>query len=357
MISLCMIVKNEQQNIAKCLKSVDNLVDEIIVVDTGSSDKTYEIAKEYTDNVYKFEWCDDFSKARNYSIEKASNDWILVLDADEVVEYFDKVKILSAISVKSKRIGRIKIVNVFGDSDQQKKYVERVSRLFNKRYYHYEGVIHEQLTDNNKEQITTWEVDLSANHLGYSEEIINRTGKLERNIKLLSKIIEKNEKDIYIYYQLGKSYYMKKDYLKAYECFEKALKFDIDFKLEYVEDLVESYGYALLNGNMVNKALEIKKYECYYYFSPDFNFLIGFINMKNGLFKEAVDYFKRCISDKDGKIEGINSYLPNYNIGVIYECLGYFDEALKYYNKCYKYKKAHNRIDTILEYLKNNKRF
>src|SRR4051794_40673333 len=82
-LSLCMIVKNESKHLANCLESVEGVVDEIIIVDTGSTDDTVEIAKSYGAKVYHYEWNDNFSDARNESIKYATGDWILVLDADE----------------------------------------------------------------------------------------------------------------------------------------------------------------------------------------------------------------------------------------------------------------------------------
>ena len=84
-ISLCMIVKNEEKNLERCLKSYAPLMDEIIVVDTGSTDKTKEIASRFTDKIYDFKWVDDFSAARNFSFEKATCDYIFSADADEVL--------------------------------------------------------------------------------------------------------------------------------------------------------------------------------------------------------------------------------------------------------------------------------
>ena len=84
-ISLCMIVKNEERVLARCLNSVLRAVDEIITVDTGSADKTKEIAARYSDKVFDFEWCDDFSAARNFAFSKAERDYILWLDADDVL--------------------------------------------------------------------------------------------------------------------------------------------------------------------------------------------------------------------------------------------------------------------------------
>lgn len=84
-ISLCMIVKNEQEVLDRCLSSVKDLVDEIIIVDTGSTDSTKQIAKKYTKKIYNFKWIDDFSAARNFSFSKATKDYIMWLDADDVI--------------------------------------------------------------------------------------------------------------------------------------------------------------------------------------------------------------------------------------------------------------------------------
>lgn len=92
-ISVCMIVKNEESVLARCLECVCQFADEIIIVDTGSTDKTKEISYKFTDNVFDFVWCDDFSKARNFAFSKATKDYIMWLDADDVIEYNEIEKI------------------------------------------------------------------------------------------------------------------------------------------------------------------------------------------------------------------------------------------------------------------------
>jgi len=91
--SLCMIVKDEEEVLERCLESVKGIFDEIIIVDTGSQDKTKEIAQKYTDLIYDFVWCDDFSKARNYAFSKATSDYIMWLDADDILEKEDNLKL------------------------------------------------------------------------------------------------------------------------------------------------------------------------------------------------------------------------------------------------------------------------
>lgn len=89
-ISLCMIVKDEEESLGRCLESLYQLVDEINVIDTGSSDQTKKIARRYTNRIYDFKWIDDFSAARNYAFQKATKDYILWLDADDVL--LEKIK-------------------------------------------------------------------------------------------------------------------------------------------------------------------------------------------------------------------------------------------------------------------------
>lgn len=346
MISLCMIVKNEAANLDKCLKAVVGCVDEIIIVDTGSSDNTKKIAANYTNKLYDFKWCDDFAKARNFSIEKSNNDWVLVMDADENIFDYNKKKILEFVSDKKNEevVGRIKRINPFEDVSGVKRYIERVNRLFNKNHFKYTGLIHEQITALNGKNYSTKNIEIAAEHFGYTKEVIEKTNKLERNISMLKKAIAENTNDPYLYYQLGKTYYMGKDYKSSCECFEKALNYKFDYRLEYVEDLIESYGYALINTNRFTDSLTIDNYNKYYSKLPDFNFLMGLIYMNNAQFSKAVESYLKCTQSNEGRIEGITSYLPYYNIGVIYECLGYKNEAIGFYKKCGNYKLAVERI-------------
>ena len=100
-ISLCMIAKNEEKHLEECLNSVKELVDEVIIVDTGSTDKTKQIGKKFNAKIYDFKWIDDFSAARNKSLKHATKDWILVLDADEVLDK-EALKVIKDELVKNK---------------------------------------------------------------------------------------------------------------------------------------------------------------------------------------------------------------------------------------------------------------
>lgn len=342
-----MIVKNEEQNLRDSLKSIYDKVDEIIIADTGSTDKTKNIAAEFTDKIYDFEWCNDFSAARNYSVQMASNDWVLILDADEIITHFNERSVEDFMIKEPRCAGRIKRVDIFEDLEGTKRYSNRISRLFNKNYYMYKGIFHEQVVSISQNDISTKSVDISADHIGYMKEVINRTDKLGRNLQMLENALKIDKKDQYLHYQLGKTFFMAKEFSKACDSFQRALSLGADFKYEYVGDLIGCLGYSLINSGKYKEALEILKYEKYYSGDKDFLFLSGLIYMNNAMFNEAVNSFKQCIGGKDGNMEGVNSYLPNYNIGVIYDCLGYKKEAITYYGNCGGYIPAQKRLAEI----------
>lgn len=346
-----MIVKNEESNLEKCLKNIAGFVDEIVIVDTGSIDKTKEIAYKYTDRVYDFVWIDDFSKARNFSISKATNDWILVLDADEFLVNFDKLQVQSFISKNEKSIGRIERIEIISQNRQAEevqKSSERISRLFNKKHYHYEGLIHEQVMPMDGTISKTEFVNISVDHMGYISEEVSGKNKWERNKKLLEKSIQENSNDPYLYYHLGKVQYLTKNYVDAVKMCKRAMGFDIDYNLEYVQDLVITYGYSLLSLQKYEEALIILEYESYFRKFADYYFLLALIHMNMSNFNEAINSFSNCIG-KTEKIIGTSSYLAYYNIGVIYEVLGSYSEALSYYEKCGQYTPVSKRIREILK--------
>ena len=144
-ISLCMIVKNEEDVLARCLDCVQGIADEIVIVDTGSTDRTKEIAGEYTDKVYDFEWIDDFAAARNFSFSKASCDYILWLDADDVLFEEDRQRFVELKQTLSDSIDMVLMkYNIAFDSGGRPTFSYYRERLFKRsRNYRWVGHIHE----------------------------------------------------------------------------------------------------------------------------------------------------------------------------------------------------------------------
>ena len=384
-LSICIITKNEQENIERCLKSLMPYEMEIIVADTGSIDNTKDIVQRYTDKVFDFEWCDDFAAAKNFAISKTSNDYIIMLDSDEYIDKFEESELIRTIGNNSDKVGRIQIKNVFKKTDPCKESREWVSRIFNKKSYHYEGRIHEQIVRYDGKEYDTFQAPVTIIHTGYDLTEKEKSAKAKRNISLLEKeldrliklfcknnglniceidgielvnhifendsalslILQKDEYLPYILYQLGKGYYMDMDYPKACDCFSCALSFDLNPKLEYVTDAVETYGYALVNADRADEALMFENIYNEFGNTADFQFLMGIIYMNNERFDDAVSEFLKATKHKECRNVGSNSYLAYYNIGVIYECLGDVDKAISYYRRCGNYKQAKDRLAVL----------
>jgi Glycosyltransferases involved in cell wall biogenesis len=349
-ITLCMIVKNEEKTLSLCLSSIVAYVDEIVIVDTGSSDKTKEIAIQYTDNVYDFPWINDFSAARNFAVSKASHDFILSLDSDEITETIDMQQIKHLTELYPKKLGRLLIVSEFVRNDNEFKVTNRLSRLFSKKFFKFQGSIHEQLVridDPKNEMPDTYDLPLIVKHSGYEGNLEERRHKTERNISLLKIALKNNPEDPYTLYQLGKSYYMQEDYKTAVEYLGQALYFDLDPRLEYVQDIVESYGYSLLNSGRYETALQLLNVYDEFAKNADFVFLTALIYMNNAMFEEAIKEFQKATTMKEAKMDGVNGFRAYYNIGVIYECLGNIEKAKEYYQYCSDYSLALDRLSKL----------
>ncbi|MDE5865024.1 MAG: glycosyl transferase family 2, partial [Lachnospiraceae bacterium] len=231
-----------------------------------------------------------------------------------------------------------------------------VSRFFNRNYYHFEGAIHEQVerknTDSNGVHIhkvinqpkKAFTAPITLLHVGYdgSEEEMRK--KSLRNIALLEKELESTGADDYLYYQLGQSCMRLNDYEKAYEWFNLGLSMDVDPSQGYVQNMVESYGYCLLDLKRYAEALQLTGIYDIFAIRADFVFLIGLIYMNNARFDEAIKEFIKATTMEQFSVDGINSYRANYNVGVIYECTGHIDKAREYYIKCGTFEPARKRL-------------
>ncbi len=229
-ISQCMIVKNEEENIRKALSWGRDIMWEQIVVDTGSTDRTVEIAKEMGATVYFFSWIDDFAAAKNFACEQAKGDWIAFLDADEYMDS-ENVKRLSALLTKihTKRLPyQVVVTNWFNvDENGQVCTGGNQIRFFRNRCgIRYRGRIHEHLV-NEKKILTPAEVlnacdSLTIFHTGYIERAMATGEKQERNRRLILKELEEHPNDHVMLGNLADTYRAGKEYEKAIFWYEKA---------------------------------------------------------------------------------------------------------------------------------------
>lgn len=350
-ISICMIGKNEEASLNACLQHLIPLNCEIIFVDTGSTDTTVQIASRYTKNIYYFEWNDNFSAARNYSVSKASNDWILVVDCDEILNnpeelYASLPAFLDSVNTRRKEVGIVTINSNYIQNQDSRFSSSQVARFFSKFFSSFHGVVHEQVLSHSAETLPRYITPFTFSHIGYFGDDLSEK-KAMRNISLLLKELDEENPSPYICYQLGKSYHSLKDYTSALHYLDLGLSVDIDPTLEYVHQMVETYGYALLDSGLFQDALCLEGVYDTFCNYADFVFLMGLVYMKNGLFNEAITEFLKATTFETSLVHGVTSYMAYYNIGVIYECTNHRNEAFEYYKKCGNYIPANNRLDAL----------
>ena len=312
-ISLCMIVKNEEKFLEQCLNSAKDIADEIIIVDTGSTDKTKEIALSFGAKIYDFKWCDDFSAARNECLKHATKDWVLVLDADEKLDESAKEKIKEVIEredVYGFSMPQLNYTNKYtthpnfvpiNNSKFKGYFVIYIIRLFrrskeiyfqfyvhemvdntilkaNKKIeslnvpiYHYQELKGVDYVDNKQQSYKSL---LTKNINDYPEEAIHynhlavlcNTYKkdIKKAIEYVQKAIELEPKNIE--YQLHLSCLLNEigEYNKSIECLKEAIQIEQDerlyralgivyYKLEKYNNSIESYKRALELGTPLKK--------------------------------------------------------------------------------------------------------
>ncbi|MHB9941748.1 glycosyl transferase [Clostridium sporogenes] len=337
-ISLCMIVKNEEENLGRCLKSVQDLVDEIIVVDTGSTDKTVEIAKEYGAKVHYFEWCNDFSAARNESLKYASKNWILIMDGDDEFCSEDKEKFKNLIKkdLNEDTIYFFETLNYSGYSVTTTDITINLNpRLFKNNYgFHYEGEVHNQLVNYEKD-VKGKTYDIRIYHYGYLNKNIVSKDKRNRNITLLREQIKKGEDIKFAYFNLGNEYFALDDKKSALDNYYKSYN-DFDPSTGYASRLIERIVISNYTLKDYDKALEFIEIGTRYY--PEFTdlyYLKGLILKEENSPLLAIKAFEKCIEIGEPpsvlkSIYGVGGFRPKYELSKIYMDLKDYDTAYKY---------------------------
>lgn len=196
-ISACYIVKNEAKNLAKSIKSLKNQVNEIVVVDTGSTDNTIVVARKLGARVYSFPWQDDFSKARNFALSKAKGDWLVLLDADEYFTAKTAGNIRQVIRQAQQADGLlIQMVNYDVDKAEIQDYFYQLRIVRNQQGLHYDGKIHEELKLSDGKSMKFFRIPpelLEIYHTGYASSVSRQ--KLERNLKLLQQAVDNGQSE------------------------------------------------------------------------------------------------------------------------------------------------------------------
>ncbi len=381
-LSLCIIVKNEEATLAKCLNSVKSIVDEIVVLDTGSSDRTIEIAQSLGAKVYQYQWNNDFSAARNEALKYVMGDWVLVLDADETLTAKIKSQIRQVIEMPEYILINLLRYEVGAN---QTPY-SMVSRLFRKhpeikfcRPYH-------AIVDDSISEILRKEPDWQIGHLeavailheGYQQEVINKhnkfakaqaameefiaanpndpyvcsklgalyveSGKVVQGIGLLQRGIASKEADVDIiyelHYHLGIAYTHTQDIRKAVSHYQAAIKL-------VVTPILKLGAYNNL-GNLLKALGDLRSaksaYEMTIRIDPSFatgHYNLGMTLKGMGLFMDAISAYQRSVQ--------LN---PNYadayqNLGVVWLKVGNQKASLAAFNKAISLHEKNNPSEAM----------
>lgn len=351
-ISLCMIVKNEEKVLKRCLDSAKDIADEIIIVDTGSTDKTKDIAYSFTNTVYDFKWVDDFSKARNYSFSKATKDYILWLDADDVILEQDKNKFIELKNTLDTSIDIVMMkYNVGFDENGNVNFSYYRERLLKRvKKYEWESPIHE--------------VIVPQGNLKYSDICI--THKKEdstystRNLEIFEKLIAKN-----VILDARQLYYYARE-LMYNEKYEKAISYYniflshpnawIENKINACIDLSNCYN-KINNDDMCISSL----FRSFEYDTPRAEICtnIGIYFMQKANYNLAIYWFKQATKIKPNIESGAfiqtdyYNYIPYLNLCVCYNRLGKNKIAYKYNELAGKFKPNSTTYKNNKEYFKN----
>lgn len=337
-ISVCIITKNEAENLQKCLEALKPYPFEIVVTDTGSTDNSLEIARRYTDRVYEFAWINDFSAARNFCISRASHNTILSLDTDEFLRPLDWEALQKALEEHPKSLGAIELFSYFDVEGETKHQVVRLERLFNRRYYHFVNPVHEILVPLGSLVPSSYDAPVSVDHVGYQGTTEKLKEKAERDIALLHDEIKADPENPYLYFQLGQSYMLMRDHENALSWFREAMKRHPMPGADYTLALLCNYAGILLDENQVEEAANVLSYRDSFADSKDFLCLSGRIYLRMGQPLKALPEFVQALSAPKYSLE--DPHTPSYYIGFIYEMFGKPEIARTHYENCGEYPPA-----------------
>ena len=351
-ISLCMIVKNEEKTLGRCLGSVSDLVDEIVIVDTGSTDNTKEIAKSFGAKLYDFKWEDNFSKARNYSFSKGTKDYILWLDGDDYIdeENIEKLIILKEELDKSTDSVMMNYSLVRNEAGKTIYSLRRNRLVKRNKNFNWIGYVHEYLNVFGK----IIQSDITINH-------DKKKVRTNRNLLIFKGMEDKGEvfttRDIFYY---ANELYDNNLYYEASEKYKEALnKEDIWFEdskratinlvrcLEFLQSPIDERIDFIFNS--------LKKY------SPNSEILclLGECFVSKNIINEGIIYFKGALDlDEDKDNLGFNNniystWVPAIELCVCYSLIGDIEKSYYYNELADLYSAPKEKIEYNRKFLKN----
>lgn len=331
-ISVCIITKNESANLDKCLHALTAWPFEIVVVDTGSTDDSREVARKYTDKVYDFTWADDFSAARNFAAGRASHNMIFPIDTDEFITRLDWDELQTLIEKNPKSVGSIKRLDYFETDGETHCQVCIIDRIYNRKYYAYDKPVHEVLTPLHRIPYTSYTTSIEADHVGYLGSGNKLKEKAMRDMELLLKELDQNPEEPYYYFQIAQSYMLMRDQENAFLYFQKAMDRNPDPRADYTHVLVYNYGHLLLEKGLLTKAAFLLSYYEYYSNNMDYLCLLGLYYLHINQPLKALPEFVKALTAPERDMTDRRE--PSYYIGYIYELFGKKEIARTHYLNC-----------------------
>ncbi|MEH6892383.1 glycosyltransferase [Bacillus sp. JJ864] len=339
-LSACLIVKNEEDMLQRCLESLQDGVDEIIVVDTGSTDNTKKIAKEFTDKVYDFEWTNDFAEARNFAGSKASGEWIFAVDADECVEKGNIEVAIKEMKSNGEEYNTysVEIISFLGEEGQNTT-AHKMNRIYkNDGTIRFNGAIHEQLvavSGTQKFRLSS----LTLYHYGYLAHVIEKQDKKNRNLKIIKQDLKLGENKGFSYFNYGQELRRLKKTKEALDTFVKAYQHKESIDEEWVRICLFFIIESLMELKRYEDALKIvEDAEIMWPSAPDFIFSKGDIYLLQKRFDDAKQVYQAILANQVTYSDVVyhfdcKSFLPQERLGGICEIEKNDEEALKHYIK------------------------
>ncbi len=328
-LSVCMIVKNERDVIGRCLECVKNIADEIIIVDTGSVDSTKEIAKTYTDKLYDFEWIDDFAAARNFSFSKATMDYVMWLDADDIIDEENQSRIKELLKDLDETTDMIMLrYDVAFDEKGVPTFSYYRERIFKRiKGFKWIGEIHEVIAPEGNIVYK----DISICHKKM------RPNEPERNLKIFKRMISEGKtldprQRFYYARELSNNGYND----EAIEEFNKFLDAGngwIENNISACSDLAKCYKRA---GDQAMELRSLLRSFMYDFPRAEICCDIGTYFLERNKYNLAIFWYKLA-ADREYNEErgGFHSpdcygYIPNIQLCVCYDKLGEYEKASHY---------------------------
>ena len=344
-ISQCMIVKNEEKNIRRALSWGKDIMCEQIVVDTGSSDRTVEIAREMGAKIFFFPWINDFAAAKNFAIDQAKGDWIAFLDADESFTPEDAAKIPEILEYVGDDVDGLLTGIVDLDENNNITSGGTMIRFFvNRPELRYVGKIHEHLVRKGRSglHLTDATKQLAFLHTGYQEQVNKEKSKFERNRDIILEVLKQDPENCDYLGYLGDTYSSAGKYEEARKAYQKAVA-AMPEKLG-VYDQRSSYTYT--NLLRITQVLKIPETEVEAVYKeaveklpkePDFDCVMGEWYWGKGQCEKAVQMYEIAIAKLETYGTVNRGIITTSRLSQMYECLGEGFRKLKDYQKAVRY--------------------